>query len=257
MKRVRVIPILLLSRGGMVKTEAFARPRYLGDPINAVKIFNEKMADELVVLDIDATARGSIEVEWIEDIVSEAFMPIAYGGGLTSIEQCAQLFARGVEKVVINTAAVERPTLISEVADRFGAQSTVVSIDVRRNLFRRRKAYIRGGRRETRFAPAELAAECERFGAGEILLTSVEREGTFAGYDLNLLRSVTEAVGVPVVANGGAGRVADFAPAVTEGGASAVAAGSMFVFAAKGQGVLISYPGPDELDAEFWSQVAS
>lgn len=256
MKRVRVIPVLLLSQGGMVKPKGFGKARYLGDPINAVKIFNEKMADELILLDIEATAKGHIAFDWIEDIVSEAFMPIAYGGGLTGLDQCAQLFARGVEKVVINTAAVERPALIGEVANRFGSQSVVASIDVRRNLWNRQKAYVKGARKETRFAPVELAKACEAMGAGEIFLTSVEREGAFGGYDLDLLRAVTGAVGVPVIAHGGAGAVADFAPAVAQGGASAVAAGSLFVFAAKDEGMLISYPAQDELKAGFWSRLA-
>jgi imidazole glycerol-phosphate synthase subunit HisF len=257
MKRIRVIPILLLFQSGMVKTKAFAKPRYLGDPINAMKIFNGKMTDELILLDIEATAKEKIEFDWIEDIVSEAFMPIAYGGGLNSLAQCAKLFARGVEKVVINTAAVERPALISEVAERFGAQSVVASIDARRNLWKQWKAYVRGGRKKTKFSPAELAQTCERLGAGEIFLTDVQREGAFGGYHLDLLKSVTSAVGVPVIANGGAGKIADFAPAVVEGGASAVAAGSMFVFAAKGQGMLISYPSQDDLKTQFWSRVAA
>lgn len=257
MRRIRVIPVLLLAQAGMVKTEAFAKPRYMGDPINAVKIFNEKMADELVLLDIAATSSGKVEFDWIEDIVSEAFMPVAYGGGLTSLEQCAELFERGVEKVIINTAAVERPNLISEVANRFGSQGVVVSIDAKRNFWKQWKAYVRGARKETRFSPQELAKTCESLGAGEIFLTNVEREGAFSGYDLELIRSVTSSVGVPVVANGGAGDVADFAPAVREADASAVAAGSMFVFAAKGEGMLISYPTQDELKAQFWDRLAA
>lgn len=255
MKRARVIPTLLLAQSGMVKTERFARPRYMGDPINAVKIFNEKMADELVLLDIEATANGRVEFDWIEDIVSEAFMPIAYGGGLTSLEQCAELFRRGVEKVVINTAACERPALIGEIAGRFGAQSVVVSIDARRNLWKQWKAYVRGAKKETKFSPAELAAACERLGAGEIFLTAVDREGSFSGYDLGLIETVGAAVGVPVIAHGGAGSVGDFAPAI-KAGASAVAAGSLFVFAAKGEGMLISYPSQTDLKEQFWSRIA-
>ncbi len=252
MKRTRAIPVLLLSQMGMVKGKAFAKPRYLGDPINAVKIFNEKMADELVLLDIDATQRGSVLFDWIEDIVSEAFMPIAYGGGLTTMAQCAELFSRGVEKVVINSAAIENPGLIAEVAARYGSQAVVVSIDTRCNLFGRWKAYARGGRKASKFSPVELAQACEALGCGEIFLTSIEREGSFAGYDLELLRSVTSAVGIPVVAHGGAGAIAHFAEAVNLGGASAVAAGSLFVFAGKDQGMLISYPGQAELAQQFW-----
>lgn len=241
----------------MVKTRAFAKPKYLGDPINAVKIFNEKMADELVLLDIGATAKRRVDFDWVEDIVSEAFMPVAYGGGLTSLDQCAQLFERGVEKVVINTAVVERPELLSEIASRFGAQAVVASIDAKRNLWGRWRAYIRGARRETRFSPVALAKACADLGAGEILLTSVEREGTFGGYDLELTRSVAEAVDVPVIANGGAGQVDHFVEAARAGGASAVAAGSMFVFAAKDEGMLISYPAQGELETQFWGRLAA
>lgn len=254
MRRVRVMPVLLLADGGMVKTRRFAKAQYMGDPINAVKIFNEKQADELVLLDIEATSKGRVEFDWIEEIVSEAFMPIAYGGGLNSLDQCAELFKRGVEKVVLNTAAVEKPSLIAEIADRFGAQSVVVSIDARQNLWKRWKVYVKGATKETRYSPAEFARECERLGAGEIFLTAAEREGEFSGYDLGLVKSVTEAVGLPVVVNGGAGQVADFAPAVAAG-ASAVAAGSMFVFAAKGEGMLISYPSQSELREQFWNRI--
>ena len=255
MRRVRVIPVLLLADGGLVKTKGFAKPTYLGDPINAVKIFNEKMADELILLDIQATAKRRIEFDWIEDIVSEAFMPIAYGGGLSTLDDCAQLFARGVEKVVINTAAVERPAVIGEVAERFGSQAAVVSIDARRNLLRQWRAYTSNGQKASTADPAALAQTAEKLGAGEIFLTSIEREGSFGGYDLELLKRVTSAVGVPVIAHGGAGQVADFLPAVTEGGASAVAAGSMFVFAAKAQGMLLSYPEPEVLKDQFWSRL--
>jgi imidazole glycerol-phosphate synthase subunit HisF len=239
----------------MVKTVRFARPRYLGDPINAVKIFNEKMVDELILLDIEATAKARVDFNWIEQIVSEAFMPIAYGGGVNSIERCAELFNRGVEKIVINTAACERSQLITEAAQRFGSQSVVVSIDTRHNFWKRRKAYIKGGRKETKFSPVELARESEELGAGEIFLTSIEREGTFGGYDIELLHSVCSAVEIPVIANGGAAGINDFERAVVQGGCSAVAAGSMFVFAAKGQGVLISYPSDSELQEHFWSRL--
>lgn len=257
MRRVRVIPVLLLADGGLSKPKGFNRARYLGDPINAVKIFNEKVADELVLLDIEATSRGSIDFDWIGDIVSEAFMPVAYGGGLSSLEDCARVFELGVEKVVINTAAVERPELISEISNRFGAQAVIVSIDAKRNVFGRWRAFTRGGRKEARFSPAELAQAAVQRGAGEIMVTSIPREGTFKGYDLDLLRAVCDSVSVPVIAHGGAGKVEHFVEAIARGGASAVAAGSMFVFAGEGEGVLISYPSPDELQAQFWRRVAA
>jgi cyclase len=254
--RVRVIPVLLLARDGMVKTERFTRPKYLGDPINAVKIFNEKMVDELILLDIEATERGHVNFDRLGEIVSEAFMPVAYGGGIQSIEQCAELFKRGVEKVVINTAACERPQLVTEAAQRFGSQSIVVSVDTRHNLWKQRKVYIKGGKKETKFSPVEWAKRSEELGAGEIFLTSMEREGTFEGYDIELLRSVCVTLNIPVIANGGAASISNFQQAVIGGGCSAVAASSMFVFAAKGQGVLISYPSETELQERFWSRLA-
>ena len=256
MRRIRTIPVLLLSQNGMVKTKSFSKPRYLGDPINAVKIFNEKMVDELILLDIEATTKNKIEFDWIEDIVSEAFMPVAYGGGISALDDCARLLANGIEKVVINTAAVEQPNLISQAAQRFGSQAVVVSIDAKRNMWKQWKAYIRGGRKQSRFSPVNLAVACERLGAGEIMLTSMEREGAFDGFDVELLKSVTDTVGIPVIAHGGAGKISDFVPAVTAGGASAIAAGSMFVFAAKGEGMLISYPSQNELKTQFWDFVA-
>jgi len=254
MKRHRVIPVLLLAQHGLVKTKQFRNPQYLGDPINAVRIFNEKQVDELILLDIEASTKRRIDFDWIEDIVSEAFMPIAYGGGINSLAQCEQLFARGVEKIVVNTAAVERPALIGEVAGRFGSQAVVVSIDARRNFWGEYRAYIRGGRKDSGRDPVALAREVEAAGAGEILITDTEREGSFTGYDLGLLRSVSGAVRIPVVAHGGAGCIDHFRQAIAEGGCSAVAAGSMFVFAAKDEGVLISYPSPVELEQRLWTQ---
>ncbi len=256
MTRVRVIPVLLLSEGGMVKTRKFSRPRYLGDPINAVKIFNEKMADELILLDIEATQKGRIDFDRVEDVVSEAFMPVAYGGGIRSLDQSAELFRRGVEKIVLNTSACEQPRLIAEIAGRFGSQSVVVSIDARKNFWGRTKAYTDGGKKESAFNPVELAMSVEGLGAGEIMLTSIERDGTFEGYDLDLLRSVADKVGIPVIGSGGAARIEDFVEAVASAGCSAVAAGSMFVFAAKGEGVLITYPTESELQEKFWSRVS-
>jgi cyclase len=238
----------------MVKTRAFARPQYLGDPINAVKIFNEKEADELVLLDIEATRRGHIDFAWLEDIVSEAFMPVAYGGGVRSLDDARVLFSLGVEKVVLNTAAWETPRLIADMAAQFGAQAVVVSVDAKTNVWRRQRVYVRGGRTPTETAPRDFAVRCEALGAGEILLTSIAREGAFSGYDLDLVESVAGAVRIPVIAHGGAGSLDHFVPAVARG-ASAVAAGSMFVFAGKGEGMLINYPSQSDLEVQFWSRV--
>lgn len=249
MMKTRVIPCLLMREGGLVKTVKFKNPSYVGDPINAVKIFNTKEVDELVVLDIAATAEGrGPDFEAIQDIVSEAFMPVAYGGGITTIEQAQRLFALGIEKVVINSVLHDRPDLIDALADRFGSQSIVAAVDIkRRGLFSRREAMTHGATRKTGLDPEMFARDMERHGAGEILLTSVDRDGTGEGYDLELIKSVADAIDIPLVACGGAGKVSDFAQAV-DAGASAVAAGSLFVYHGPHRAVLISYPDRQELE---------
>lgn len=252
MLRTRVIPCLLLRNGGLVKTVKFGEAKYVGDPINAVKIFNEKEVDELVFLDITATAasRGP-NFELIRDIATEAFMPFGYGGGITTIEQVASLVALGVEKVVLNTSVVERPEFIREAANLVGSSSVVVSIDVKRSLLGRYEVVTRNAGRKSGLDPIEWARRAADLGAGEVLLTSVDRDGTQKGYDLALLRQVTEAVSIPVIASGGAGSLDDFRAAVQEAGASAVAAGSLFVFHGKHRAVLITYPDYRELEKVF------
>ncbi|HYC37552.1 MAG TPA: AglZ/HisF2 family acetamidino modification protein [Usitatibacter sp.] len=258
MSRTRVIPVLLVSDEGLVKTRRFADRRYLGDPINAVKIFNDKMADELVLLDIDATARGGApDFDRVDEMVGEAFMPVAYGGGVRSVEHFAQLFRRGVEKVVVNTAAFDSPQLVEQAARRFGSQAVVVSLDVRRTLWGKARCYTAGGRRRTRLDPVHAARHFESLGAGELIVTAIECEGTFSGYDLDLLAAVAGAVGIPVIAHGGAGRIEHLVQAVEKAGCQAVAAGSMFVFAAQGQGVLITYPSPAELQRGLWERTSA
>ncbi|MBK6348598.1 MAG: AglZ/HisF2 family acetamidino modification protein [Steroidobacteraceae bacterium] len=252
MLRTRVIPCLLLRNGGLVKTVKFGEAKYVGDPINAVKIFNEKEVDELVFLDITATAasRGP-NFELIRDIATEAFMPFGYGGGITTIDQVASLVALGVEKVVLNTSVVERPEFIREAANLVGSSSVVVSIDVKRSLLGRYEVVTRNAGRKSGLDPIEWARRAADLGAGEVLLTSVDRDGTQKGYDLALLRQVTEAVSIPVIASGGAGSLDDFRAAVQEAGASAVAAGSLFVFHGKHRAVLITYPDYRELEKVF------
>lgn len=253
MRRIRVIPVLLLQENGLVKTVRFRRPKYLGDPINAVKIFNEKKIDELVVLDIDAAKNECMDYDRIEDIVSEAFMPVAYGGGIRSIEQCGELLRRGVEKIILNTSAHLKPELIKAAAAQFGSQSIVVSIDAKTDLFGRTRAWIQGGTKNTGLCPVELARQSVSRGAGEIMLTSIAKEGTFSGYDIPLFHSVSSAVDVPVIGHGGAGNLDDFRQAVQDGGCSAVAAASMFVYARQGEGVLINYTDQEALIAHFWN----
>lgn len=248
MLRPRVIPALLLRGSGLVKTVKFDSPKYLGDPRNAVRIFNEKEVDELVLLDIVATREAKPpQFELIREIVTEAFMPIAYGGGLRSLDDCLRMLAVGVEKVVLNTAACDDPSLVSRLAERLGGSTVVASIDVRRSMFGKYEVYCRAGQQRTGRDPVSWAREMESRGVGEILLTSIDRDGTMGGYDLELIRSVATAVSVPVVACGGAGQVADLGRAVAEGGAAAAAAGSLFVFKGRHRAVLISFPTMQEL----------
>lgn len=249
----RVIPSLLLKDRGLVKTVRFKEPTYVGDPINAVKIFNDKEVDELLLLDIGATnERRRPAFDLIEQIASEAFMPLGYGGGIRSLEDIATLLRLGIEKVVVNSFAVEDPAFVRAAAARFGSQSIVVSIDVVKPLFGGYKVCTHGGRRKTTHEPAAFAASMQQLGAGEILLTSIDRDGTMAGFDLELVRQVSQSVSVPVVACGGAASLADLSRAIAAG-ASAVSAGSMFVFHGRHRAVLISYPSASELRQAFAS----
>ena len=243
MFRPRVIPCRPLRKTGLVKTVQFKHPKYLGDPINIVKIFNEKEVDELVVLDITATVEGrSPSFELVEKVASEAFMPVGYGGGVRRLEDIKTIFGLGIEKVVINSHAVENPAFIRAAADFAGSQSVVVSIDVKRRMWGRYEVCTRGGKKSTGLDPVQFAKQMEESGAGELLLTSIDRDGTMKGYDLPLIQRVAEAVSIPVVACGGAATVNDLAAAIQQGGASAAGAGSMFVFQGPHRGVLISYP---------------
>jgi cyclase len=242
MLRTRVIPCLLLRNGGLVKTVRFRDAKYVGDPINAVRIFNDKEVDELVFLDIGATPSGTEpNFELLADITSEAFMPFGYGGGITTVDHVKRLYALGIEKVVINTAAVRTPALVEQAASLAGSSSVVVSIDVRRSLLGKYSVCVQSGQEDLKRDPVAYAREVEQLGAGEILLNAIDRDGTRAGYDLELIQRVAEAVSIPVVACGGAGSLQHFREAVQQG-ASAVAAGSFFVFHGKHRAVLITYP---------------
>ena len=254
MTTARVIPCLLLRGSGLVKTVRFRAPTYVGDPRNAVKIFNEKEVDELVVLDIEATHAGRPpQFELLKEIVSEAFMPVAYGGGIQSIEHARAIIALGVEKIVVSTAAVQIPALVASAVRELGSQSVVVCLDVRRSLLGRYEVHTHGGRRNAKLDPVRFAKQMESEGAGELIVNSIDRDGTQSGYDLDLIRQVSGAVGVPVVACGGAGSLEDLGRAVREGGAAAVAAGSLFVFHGRHRAVLISYPSPEDLKHLFTS----
>lgn len=243
MYRPRVIPCLLLRGNGLVKTRRFRDPVYVGDPVNAVRIFSEKEADEIVVLDIDASREGrEPNYELVAEIAGEAFMPVAYGGGVRTLEQMRRLIRSGVEKVVVNSAAVESTSVLSEGAAVFGSQAIVGGVDVKRALLGGYRVVVKSGTVEAKIGLDEHLARLVAAGAGEIFLNSIDRDGTMSGYDLALIRQVAMQVTVPVVACGGAGKIEHLSEAIREGGASAVAAGSLFVFHGKHRAVLINYP---------------
>jgi len=251
MLRYRAIPVLLLKNNGLVKTTRFKNPVYIGDPINAVNIFNEKEVDELILLDITATNEGrDLNYDRIEEIVSEAFMPIGYGGGINKLEQIEKLFKLGVEKVILNTVAHSNPDLINQAAQIFGNQSIVVAIDVKKDFFGKKKIFTHSGSRKQQIDLVKFLKKIEKSGAGEILINSIDRDGTMNGYDNDLIRQVSENVSVPVIASGGAGKIENFSEAI-KAGASAVSAGAMFVFQGIHRAVLISYPKHEELEKLF------
>lgn len=250
----RVLPCLLLSpsRGGLVKTLKFGKPKYVGDPINAVKIFNEKEVDELLVVDIDATREGrGPDFELIEQLASECFMPLCYGGGIRSAEDARQLFSLGVEKVALQSAAMRDPNIVRLIAERAGQQAVVVSIDVKRNWLGKPGLYSAFGVKSSYSDWRDAVRGAIASGAGEILLNAVDRDGTLAGPDLDLIREASAIADVPLVALGGISSLADM-KAATDAGASAVAAGAYFVFQGPHRAVLITYPRYEELRA-LWS----
>lgn len=249
MLQARVIPCLLLKDKGLAKTIKFKDSRYIGDPINAVRIFNQKEVDELIFLDIMASRNKSEPpIELISKISDECNMPLAYGGGIHTIRQIKELFNAGVEKVSINTYAIENPSFIKEASDTFGSQSIVVSLDVKRRWNGSYEVYTCGGIKPTGVSPIDLAVKLESMGAGEILLNSIDRDGTMEGYDLGLIKIVSSSVNVPVIACGGAGKMEDFYDAIHKSGASATAAGSYFIYHGRRRAVLINYPTRSELE---------
>lgn len=241
------MPCLLLKNNSLVKTVQFKNPRYVGDPINTVRIYNEQEVDELVFLDIAAgTENKEPPFKIIAEIASECFMPFTYGGGICSLENAKKIFALGVEKVVLNSIVVDHPELITQISKIYGAQSVVVSIDAKKNWLGKYHVYTQGGRKKINIDPVAYAQNVVKQGAGEILLTSINQDGMMDGYDLELIKMVAEGVEVPVIACGGAGNLLDFKEAV-QAGASAVAAGSMVVYQGKNRAVLTSFPTRETL----------
>lgn len=247
MLRPRVIPCLLVHDKGLVKTVGFAQPKYVGDPLNAVRIFNEKEVDELVVLDIDATARGTEpDYRLIRELAAECRMPLCYGGGVRTEEQAQRILQLGVEKVAVGHALHEDPTLAARLAARIGGQSVVAVLDVRRGADGPYECFTVNGTRPTGREPATFAAELERLGVGEILLNSIDRDGAMQGYDLALVDQVREATTVPLSVLGGAGSLKDLERLIARHGIIGACAGSLFVFKGVYRAVLINYPRPEQ-----------
>lgn len=249
MLKARVIPCLLLKGEGLVKTKKFSSPTYIGDPINAVKIYNEKEVDELMFLDINASKekRGP-NFDYLKDIASECFIPLCYGGGISSIEEIRRLLRIGIEKVSLNSVNFTNPKLLQEAAKLFGSSTIVGSIDVKSNLFRKTKVFNSSLKKVTKIDPVEFAKILEGNGAGELLINVVERDGMLAGYDYELIKKITDQVNIPVIACGGASGLEDIARVVKYSGASAAAAGSIFVYQGGNKGVLINYPSYQQLE---------
>lgn len=238
----RFIPCLLLRDGGLVKTEKFKKHKYVGDPINAVKIFNDKEVDELIFLDIDASKfkRGP-NLEILTDLASECFMPFGYGGGITNVNQIEKLLKIGIEKIIINKSALNSDILIKESVKYFGSSTIVAAIDVKKNIWGKKLVYDHTTNKNLDINPIDLARKYSDLGAGEIFLNSVDLDGTFGGYDTDLISSVSNAISVPLIASGGASSFKNMLSAINSG-ASAAAAGSLFVFQGPHKAVLISYP---------------
>lgn len=238
----RLIPILLLTNNGLVKTLNFQSPRYVGDPINAVKIFNTKEVDELVFLDISKERHSDgPNYQQIKEIASEAFMPFGYGGGITTLQQAEKIFSIGVEKIIINSSFWANPRLVSSIAEKFGEQSVVVSIDVKKKMFGGYSVFSHSGNINVTLSPLEAALKAEEYGAGEIILNSIDKDGTLSGYDLDLIKSVATHLKIPLVASGGGSSIENFKEALNAG-ADALAAGAFFVFHGKHKAILITYP---------------
>jgi imidazole glycerol-phosphate synthase subunit HisF len=248
----RIIPVLLLKGKGLVKTVKFKEPKYIGDPINAVKIFNDLKADELVFLDITASKEGrTVSVDLVKDIGDEAFMPFGVGGGINNIKQIELLLKAGAEKVIINTNAVIKPELIEEAAMIFGSQSIVVSLDAKKSLFGKYGCWIKDGGVNAKIDAIDLAKKAQDLGAGELIINSIDQDGMMTGYDILLVKMIADSVSIPVVACGGAGNLEHFKKAYFEGNAHALAAGSTFVFHGPRRAVLINYPSKSELKQLF------
>lgn len=252
MLRPRIIPCLLVKNRGLVKTVNFKNSKYVGDPINAVRIFNEKEVDELIVLDIDATAENrEPDYKMIENLAAECRMPLCYGGGVNSVEQAQQIFSLGVEKVALSAAALNNPSLVSAIAEKVGSQSVVVVLDVKKGILGGYEVYTRNAHKATGKDPFELARQMEEMGAGEIVINSINNDGVMKGYDMNLIEKVRNNISLPLTVLGGAGSLDDIGKLIEKFGIIGASAGSLFVFKGVYRAVLINYPDRSEKEKIF------
>jgi cyclase len=249
MLRPRVIPCLLVHDKGLVKTVQFKDPKYVGDPINAVRIFNEKESDELMVIDIDATRENrEPDYKMIENLAAECRMPLCYGGGVKTVEQAHRIFSLGVEKIAISAAAIQTPELVTAMAERVGSQSVVVVLDVKKKMLGGYELYTHNGKKSTGKNPVEFAIKMQELGAGEIVVNSIDQDGMMKGYDLNIIDKLRKSISLPMTVLGGAGSLQDIGKLINQYGIIGAAAGSLFVFKGIYKAVLINYPNWEEKD---------
>jgi cyclase len=243
MLRPRIIPSLLVQDNGLVKTVNFRNPKYVGDPINAVRIFNDKGVDELVIFDIDATVlRKEPNYSLIERLASQSMMPLCYGGGVKTVEQAQRIFSLGIEKIALSSAVLDNPLLIKEISERVGSQSVIVVLDVTKKLLGGYEIFTHNGKKATGINPIIFAEKAQRLGAGEIVINSIDKDGLMKGYDLDLIDKVRDKITVPMTVLGGAGSLEDIEKVIDKHGVIGVAAGSLFVFKGPYKAVLINYP---------------
>lgn len=248
----RIIPCLLVHNKGLVKTVNFKDPKYVGDPINAVKIFNEKESDELMVLDIDATVEGrEPNYKMIENLAVECRMPLCYGGGIKTVEQATKIFNLGVEKIALSASAIENPKLISDIAKEVGNQSVVVVLDLKKKMFGGYDIYTHNGTKKSKIELEKFIKELQELGVGEIVINSIDNDGMMKGYDVSLIEKIKPLVDVPMTVLGGAGALEDMKNLISKFGIIGCAAGSLFVFKGKYRAVLINYPKKDEKENLF------
>lgn len=247
MLRPRIIPSLLLHDKGLVKTVNFKSPKYVGDPINAVRIFNEKEVDELAFFDIDASVLNQEpDYSLIEKLANQSRMPLCYGGGVKTVEQAQRIFSLGIEKIALSSAIIDNPQLVAQIAERVGSQSVIVVLDVKKKLLGGYEIYTHNGKKATGINPVKFAKEIELLGAGEIIINSIDQDGVMKGYDMNLIDKIAESISIPLTVLGGGGSLADIEKVIDKHGIIGVAAGSLFVFKGPYKAVLINYPSQDE-----------